>query len=128
MDQACFALPVLAGTTEAAHAFFNELETQRKKAYAASEQRLNISKESWYLQQTPQGDLLLAYIESPSFAEALKSFSRSQEEFDKWFKWFKQQVAEVTGVDLNNPPLGPLSQQVSRYESPQPVSDAEQRA
>lgn len=125
MDQACFALPVLAGKRQAAHAFFNELETQRKKAYAASEQRLNITKESWYLQQTPQGDLLLAYIESPSFAEALKSFSRSQEEFDKWFK---QQVAEVTGVDLNNPPLGPLSKQVSRYESPQLVSDAEQRA
>jgi hypothetical protein len=107
-------LPVLAGKTEAAHSFFGELETQRKSTFAASEQRINIAKESWYLQQTPQGDLLLVYIESPDFANALKSFSRSQDEFDKWFK---QRIAEVTGVDLNNPPPGPLSEQLSSYES-----------
>jgi Family of unknown function (DUF6176) len=114
MDQVCFALPVLAGKTEEARAFFSELETQRKSAYAASEQRINITKESWYLQQTPQGDLLLAYIESPDFANALRMFSQSQDEFDQWFK---QQVAEVTGVDLNDPPPGPLSEQLSSYEA-----------
>src|ERR671932_196860 len=114
MDQVCFALPVLAGKTEAAHSFFGELETQRKSAFTASEQRINITKESWHLQQTPQGDLLLAYIESPDFASALESFSQSQDEFDKWFK---QRIAEVTGVDLNNPPPGPLSEQLSSYES-----------
>ena len=114
MDQVCFALPVLAGKTEAAHAFFSELEGERKNAFTASEQHINITKESWHLQHTPQGDLLLAYIESPDFATALKSFSRSQDEFDEWFK---QRLAEVTGVDLNNPPPGPLSEQLSSYQS-----------
>ena len=60
MDRVCFALPVLEGKTEDARAFFRELETQRKGAYTASEQRINITKEAWYIQQTPQGDLLLA--------------------------------------------------------------------
>ncbi len=114
MDQVCFTLPVLEGKTEDARAFFRELETQRKSDYAASEQRINITKESWHVQQTPQGDLLLAYIESPDFANALREFSRSQDEFDQWFK---QRVAEVTGVDLNNPPPGPLSEQLSSYEA-----------
>ncbi len=114
MDQVCFALPVLAGKTEAAHTFFGELETERKSAFVASEQRINITKESWHLQQTPQGDLLLAYIESPAFANALESLSRPQDEFDEWFK---QRLAEVTGVDLNNPPPGPLSEQLSSYQS-----------
>jgi len=50
---------------EGARAFFEELETQRKSAYASSEQRINITKELWYIQQTPQGDLLLAYIREP---------------------------------------------------------------
>jgi hypothetical protein len=114
MDQVCFALPILAGKSEAAHTFFGELEGERKSDFAVSEQRVEITKESWHLQQTPQGDLLLAYIESPDFSNALKSFSRSQEEFDEWFK---QWLAEVTGVDLNHPPPGALSKQLSSYES-----------
>ena len=114
MDRVCFALPVLEGKTGDARAFFEELETQRKDAYAASERRINITKESWYLQHSPQGDLLIAYIESPNFAEALSKFSQSHDEFDQWFKG---RVAEVTGVDLNNPPPGPLSEQLSSYEA-----------
>src|SRR5215213_239711 len=112
MDEVCFSLSVLADKTEDARAFFEELETQRKSDYAASEQRINISKESWYLQHSPQGDLLLAYIESPDFANALGMFSQSQDEFDQWFK---RRIAELTGVVLNDPPPGPLSEQLSIY-------------
>lgn len=45
MDQVCFALPVLEDKTEDARAFFEELETQRRSDYAASERRINIPKE-----------------------------------------------------------------------------------
>ena len=90
------------------------METQRKGEYAASERRINIPKESWYLQHTPQGDLLLAYIESPDFANALAMFTQSEDEFDRWFK---RRIAELTGVDLNDPPPGPLSEQPSSYEA-----------
>ena len=114
MDQVCFALPLLENNAEDAHAFFEELETQRKSDYAASEQRINISKESWHLQHSPQGDLLLAYIESPDFANALGMFSQSQDGFDQWFK---RRIAELTGVDLNDPPPGPLSERLSSYEA-----------
>ena len=114
MDRVCFALPVLEDKTEDARAFFEELETQRKSDYAASEQRINISKESWHLQHSPQGDLLLAYIESPDFANAIGMFSQSQDAFDQWFK---RRIAEVTGIDLNDPPPGPLSEPLSSYEA-----------
>jgi hypothetical protein len=112
MDQVCFALPLVSGKTEAARAFMRELEGPRKGQFTASEQRINITKESWYLQQTPNGDLLVAYMESPDFAKALSLFGQSKDEFDLWFK---QQMADVTGVDLNNPPQGPLSEQLSSY-------------
>ena len=114
MDQACFALHVLEDNTEDARSFFEGLETQRKSDYAASEQRINISKESWYLQHTARGDMLLAYIENPDFANALGIFSQSQDEFDQWFK---RRIADLTGVDLNDPPPGPLSEQLSGYEA-----------
>jgi len=112
MDQVCFALPVLPGKREEARAFFGELEGQRNEEFAASERRIGITKESWHVQPTPEGDLLLAYIESADFGAALGLFSQSRDAFDQWFK---RRLAEVTGVDLNNPPPGPLSEQVSSY-------------
>jgi len=114
MDQVCFALPVLPGKTEGARAFMEELEGSRKAAYAASEQRIGIVKESWYLQQTAGGDLLVAYMESPDFAKALELFGQSTDEFDEWFK---ARMLDVTGVDLSQPLPGPLSEQLSSYEA-----------
>jgi hypothetical protein len=113
MDHICFALPILPGKTEDARAFHGELDGPRKADYAASEQRIGIEREYWFLQQTPQGDMLLAYMESPDFANALGQFSQSQDAFDRWFK---ARLADVTGVDLNNPPPGPLSELLSSYE------------
>ena len=112
MDQIGFALAVMPGETENARIFFQELENSRKQDYANSERRIGVTKEMWYLQQTPQGDLLVAYIESPDAASALMRFAQSQDPFDQWFK---RSLAAVTGVDLNNPPPWPLSEQVSNY-------------
>ncbi len=114
MDHICFALPLLPNKTQEAREFQRALDGPRKAEYAASEQRIGIVKEHWFLQQTPQGDLLLAYMESPDFAQALGQFAHSQEAFDHWFK---ERLAAVTGVDLNNPPPGPLSEALSSYEA-----------
>ncbi|HVB63970.1 MAG TPA: DUF6176 family protein [Nitrolancea sp.] len=113
MDQIGFTLPVMPGKSEDARAFFQELERSRKQEYSASERRIGVTKELWFLQQTPQGDVLVAYIESPDAAKALQHFAQSQDAFDQWFK---RGLAAVTGVDLNNPPPWPLSEQVSNYE------------
>jgi hypothetical protein len=113
MDQVCFALPVIDGRTGDARAFFFELEQQRKAEFDASERRIGITKESWYLQQTPRGDLVIGYMESPDFAAALGAFAQSADAFDVWFK---QRMLTITGVDLNNPPAGPLSEQLSSYQ------------
>jgi len=112
MDQIGFALPVIPGQSERARTFFAELENERKSEYAASEQRIGVTREHWYLQQTPNGDLLVAYIESPDAANALGLFSQSQDTFDLWFK---QGLAAVTDVDLNNPPPWPLSELLPTY-------------
>ena len=113
MEQIGFALPVISGKSDDARRFFTELESARKAEYSASERRIGVSKELWFLQATPMGDLLVAYIESPNAAAALQMFSQSQDAFDQWFK---RELAAVTGVDLNNPPPWPLSEQVSNYE------------
>jgi len=112
MDQICLVVPVLPGRTADARDFMRELEAGRNVGYQASERRIGITKEVWYLARTPAGDQLVGYLESPDFPTALAMFSQSRDEFDRWFK---QRLAGATGLDLNTPPAGPLPELLSSY-------------
>jgi hypothetical protein len=114
MQHALFALPIHAGKSDAARAFLKDLETGRKADYAASEQRLGITKELWAIQQTPMGDLFVIYFEGADIGGAVGQFVGSRDAFDLWFK---SQVNDMTGVDLNVPPPGALSEILSVYEA-----------
>ena len=114
MDYIGFALPILPGQAPAARAFHQELMEAHRADYAASERAIGITKELWFVQETPNGDFFVAYMESADFGQALAMFAQSREPFDLWFK---AQLAAVTGVDLNDPPPGPLSELVSHYEA-----------
>jgi hypothetical protein len=112
MDQICLVVPILPGRTADAKDFMRELEAGRNADYQRSEERIGIVKEAWYLARTPAGDQLVAYMESPDFPKALSAFSRSHDEFDQWFK---QRLADATGLDLNTPPAAPLPELLSSY-------------
>ncbi len=114
MDHIGFALPIRPGKGADARAFLAELDGPRKGQYDASERKIGITKELWFFQQTPNGDLIVAYMESADFGTALGAFAQSKEEFDVWFK---ERLANATGVDLNTPPPGPLSELLSHYEA-----------
>jgi len=114
VEYALFALPIQSGKADAARAFLRELEGGRKADYAASEKRLGITKEVWALQQSPMGELFVIFFQSPDIGGAVGQFVGSQDKFDQWFKG---QVKDTTGVDLNVPPPGPLSDILSVYEA-----------
>jgi hypothetical protein len=112
MDQICLVVPVLPGKTADARDFMHELEGDRKPSYQHSERRIGIVKEVWYLARAGAGDQLVGYMESPDFGKALSMFSQSRDEFDLWFK---QRLADATGLDLNTPPSAPLPELLSSY-------------
>jgi hypothetical protein len=115
VDQICLVLPILPGKTEDARAFQRELDTTRKADYDRSERKIGITKEVWYIAALPSGDHFATYMESPDFNRALQMFVQSQDEFDQWFK---RRLADVTGLDLNNPPADmKVPELVSRYEA-----------
>ena len=114
MDQALFALPILPGKTEATRALLRELEGPRKPQFAASNQGVGIVKETWAIQPTPRGDLLVHYCTGEDIAQAFQEFAASQGEYERWVK---QQLQEVTGADFNTPPSGPLSEILADYEA-----------
>jgi hypothetical protein len=107
VEQALFTLPILPGKTAAARAFLQELGGPRKADLAACGQSVGITKETWALQQTPQGDVFVAYVAGEDLAHAFSEFAASQTAFDRWFK---QCVQETTRADLNTPPPGPISE------------------
>jgi hypothetical protein len=101
MDHVCIAVPVLAGKSAAARAFMQQLDGARRAEYDASERRIGITKEVWFLAPLPSGDHLIGYMESADFSRALPMFVGSRDPFDLWFK---DQMLAATGLDLNNPP------------------------
>jgi hypothetical protein len=114
MEQVCLVLPVQDGAADDARDFMRELETSRKPDYARSEERIGITKEVWFLAPAPAGNMLVGYMETGDFAAALGSFSRSQDDFDLWFK---RRMADCTGIDLNNPPAMTLPEVLSHYSA-----------
>ncbi len=74
MEYALFALPIQSGKSEAARAFLNRLETERKSDYGRSEQRLGITKEVWAMQQSPMGELFVVFFQSPDIGGGVAQF------------------------------------------------------
>lgn len=114
MDHTCIVVPVKPGKEKALRDFYSEVEGARHDEYDRSEQRLGISKEVAFGAKTDGGTLAIIYIESDDFDSAFGQFVQSQDEFDLWFK---QQVLDISGIDLNNPPEMELPDVLSVYTS-----------
>jgi len=97
MQPFCGAFPVLPGKSEAAKEFANSVATTRRKEYEDSLKRQGITREAWFLQKTPQGDMIVVYFEAADVKKAFEAQAKSQTPFDRWFK---EQVKAVTGVDM----------------------------
>lgn len=81
-----FIAPLKPGATEAARAFANEAWKTRAADFAASREKLGNTRETVILNQTPQGDMVVVYVEGDDPAESNRRFAASHEAFDVWFK------------------------------------------
>ena len=114
MDHTCLVVPVKAGKEEALRDFYREIEGPRNTDYDRSEQRLVITKETAFSAKTDNGTVAVIYIESEDFDGAFGQFVQSQDDFDLWFK---AQVLDISGLDLNNPPEMELPELLSVYDA-----------
>jgi hypothetical protein len=79
-------LPLQPGQAEAARALAAECIGPRYAEYDASERRIGLQAENWYLQHTPAGDTFVIVIEGPDLNASVGAFVASQDPFDVWFK------------------------------------------
>ncbi len=119
MDHVCIAFPLKPGMTDRARTFMRRLDTDRRAEFDASERRIGISKEIWFLAPLAAGEQLIGYMEAADFGAAMSGFVASRDSFDQWFK---AEMLAMTGVDLNNlPPDFRPPELLSHYEAGQAV-------
>jgi hypothetical protein len=105
------AFPVISDRNEVAK-FVEELNERRASDVDAFYQRFGVSREAWFLQETPNGLLLIGLTEASDLNTAPLAYAAADEPFEAWFK---QECLRLTGIDLNQMPLGPPSEKVFEW-------------
>jgi hypothetical protein len=105
MASLAFMVPLLPGGAERLARLRDELHGPRAAESADFYRRMRLTAERWYVQPTPQGDIVIVYLEGEDFAHTFGALAASREPFDVWFKG---QAKAIHGVDFNQPPHGPL--------------------
>jgi hypothetical protein len=96
-----FFVPILPGKTPDALAFAEALNGPRR--HELDKAQVTVTKESWFLQQTPMGDFLIIYYHAPDASKVHQALAVSEEPFDVWFR---EQVLNCTGIDISTPMPG----------------------
>lgn len=105
MPQIASAYPILPGKTEAWKQFTQEMSGPRKNEHAASRKRFGIQQETAFLQQTPMGDMAILITDADKDeGELFQALAMSNDPFDVWFR---EQIKELHGLDVTQPPPGP---------------------
>jgi hypothetical protein len=98
MQSIAFAAPMLPGKNEVDREAMRSVTSGERKAdYEASRKRHGINRESVWIQQTPDGDVAVVYLEADNLEAAFEGLATSQDPFDQWFRGI---VGEVHGIDL----------------------------
>jgi hypothetical protein len=114
--QVCLVIPVLAGNTAAACDHLRTVAA-RSVEYERSRRRAGITKEVWHLGRVDGRDVLVCYLEAEDAARAVGVFSRSRDDFDRWFT---RGLAAAAGLDLDRLPWVGLPELVSSYAAEGP--------
>jgi len=104
MASITIAAPILPGKLETWQHFCAELQGPRREEYAASSRRLGVTACRLYYQQTPHADLVIAYLAADDLAPMFQGMATSQDPYDVWFR---EQMVDIHGWDVTQPPPGP---------------------
>lgn len=113
------AFPVLPGKEGQVRQLAEEVHGERRFQADEFYRRLGISRETWHLQQTDAGPVVIICTEVADLEEAGRAYAASQHPFDTWLK---SQVMKLSGIDPNEQPTGPWTEQVFEWSGAAAVS------
>ncbi len=107
LQESAIVFPLRSGKRLDLAQFIKTLSEERAGEHEQTHK--NIVSESWFLQPTPQGDLVIIYLRAQDPMEVFVDLAVSEEPFAIWFR---HQVLELSGMDLNMLPPFNLSQRI----------------
>jgi len=105
------AFPVVKGKAEMMK-FIQELQQSRAAEASAFYKRFGVSHEVVFWQDTPHGAQVIVCTEVANVSQAADEYARAEEPFETWFK---QEVLRLTGIDINQTPIGPASEKIFEW-------------
>jgi hypothetical protein len=110
------AFPVLPGKEDAALEFARAVGDSRKKDMTTFLQSFGVRRETWHLQRTAHGTLVIVVtdVEEPPLEKA-RAYSAAQGQYERWFK---DNIKELCGIDPDVQPLGPPTETIFEWDSP----------
>jgi hypothetical protein len=116
MSRIALPFPALPGKTAEDLKLISEEFKRRPYEYLESRRRQGTTLERAYLQTTPMGMFVVAYVENDRDpAELFGDFAQSDLPIDRFFR---EQVKELHGIDLTQPPAGPPPETVGEWVDP----------
>ena len=107
------AFPVLANREQDLREFARLMARERAAEGAVFYRQFGVARESWHLQQTAAGPLVIVVTEIRDVEATADAYAASQRPFDRWFK---DQVLHLTGVSPDRDPLGPPTEQIFEFD------------
>jgi hypothetical protein len=104
MPAVCMAMPLLPGKEAEAKKFAAEVSGPRAVEFAEFQTGTGTTRETWHLQQTPDGTMLIVWFEDPDPEKAFEHMATASDDFSKWFRG---RIQDVTGADMSEPQEGP---------------------
>jgi hypothetical protein len=93
-----FTVPLLPDMTEVDRSAMQSCwHGERHADHEASRRRLGVTRESVWIQPTPDGDVAVVLLEAQDLAAALSCLGSSGLPFDQWFR---EHCLRVHGIDL----------------------------
>jgi len=106
------AIPVLNGQKEAWMSFAKDLVGPRSAEFEDFNERMGLSAHKAWLQDTPEGSIVIAMHDGPGAHEFMAKLAQSDHSFDTWFR---SSLEDIHGMNLSEPMPG---------ESPQLLIDS----
>ena len=114
MATTTFALPIAADKIEAVRGFVAELLGPRRAEFEESWRQKGITKETAWLQEVPNGALVLVSMEAEDLGRVFRELAVSDTPFDRWYR---QTVLDIYGVDLTETASRPPNELLASWEA-----------
>ena len=112
MNRTTLLFPIRKDATDDLEKFAARITGPDAALFDRSQRRAGISKEYWFLHDTPAGKLVVFYVEADDVAKALGTFVASQEPDDLMLK---DQVGKLTGIDMARVPTASFPRLLMEY-------------